>query len=162
MSLHLPGRVSFILPVAFLTLALNLPLLRAQSPAPSSRTAEVFETITGAQLLALMRGEGYAVELDEDGDIVWKIEGVRVFVLVAQDKTSLQFRAAFRDSNADLDKVNEWNKTKRYSRTYLDDEGDPILVLDFDLAGGVTTARLLDFIKTCHVSLPKWVQEVVR
>ena len=32
-----------------------------------------------------------------------------------------------------LDKINKWNKEKRFARAYKDDEGDPVLEMDVDL-----------------------------
>lgn len=52
--------------------------------------------------------------------------------------TTIVFRTSFRSHNVSLEKVNEWNKSKRYSRCYLDKDGEPVLQLDLDLAGGIT------------------------
>ena len=32
-----------------------------------------------------------------------------------------------------LEKLNQWNKDKRFARAYKDDEGDPVLEMDVDL-----------------------------
>jgi hypothetical protein len=60
-----------------------------------------------------------------------------------------------------LKDVNEWNRTKRYSRSYLDEEGDPFLELDLDLAGGVLKERIVDFLSTCRQSFLIWYDEVL-
>jgi hypothetical protein len=127
-----------------------------------SGTSQVVESVTKTQMLSLMKAEGYAVETDSDGDIVWKIDGFRTFMFVSKDGASLQLFASFGDGNATLKKVNEWNKSKMYSRTYLDEDGDPCLELDLDMAGGVTVARIKDFLKTCRVSYQAWFLEVVK
>lgn len=121
----------------------------------------VVESITLDTLAGLMTGEGYAVEPHELGFVQWKIEGLKCQVFVADDSEALQFHVSFGDGHATLQKVNEWNATKRFSRTYLDDEGDPHLELDLDLAGGVTEARIKDFLRTCRVSFAAWCREVV-
>ena len=41
-------------------------------------------------------------------------------------------------------------------------DGDICLELDLDMAGGVTVARIKDFIKTCKVSLIAFEKEVVK
>jgi hypothetical protein len=109
-----------------------------------------------------MEGEGYATSKDDDGDIVWKIDGMKSFMLISNDGESMQFHAAFGDGNATLKKVNDWNKKRRFSRSYLDDSGDPHLELDLDLAGGVTKSRIVDFLKTCTTSFRAWSSEVVK
>ncbi|MBM4021319.1 MAG: YbjN domain-containing protein [Planctomycetes bacterium] len=86
-----------------------------------------------------MRGEGYAVEMHEAGFVPWKLDGFRCQMFVSDDASALQFHVSFRDGNATLKKANTWDATKRFSRTYLDDEGGPHRELDLDLAGGVAT-----------------------
>ena len=61
-----------------------------------------------------------------------------------------------------MDKINAWNAGKRYSRSYLDEEKDPCLELDLDLAGGVTRERIVDFLLTCKQSLATCEKEVLR
>ncbi len=122
---------------------------------------KVIESITVDELIELMEGEGYAVETHKLGFLQWKIEGFRCQLFIADDAEALQFHVSFGDGNATLQKVNDWNATKRFSRTYLDDEGDPHLELDLDLAGGVTEARIKDYLRTCRVSFGAWCGEVV-
>ena len=128
----------------------------------SAVQGSVLDTITLDQMTAIMKKEGYSVKTDERGVILWKLDGINAQMFVAKDGHSLQFHSAFGDGNATLKKVNKWNRTKRYSRTYLDDEGDPHLELDLDLAGGVSRNRIIDFLRTCRLSLVLWVQEVVK
>lgn len=111
---------------------------------------------------ALFRDLGYTgIEIDSDGDLVVHIQGMRVLVLVGSaDGTSIQMRFAMAGTDATLARVNTWNKTKMYSRAYLDDDGDPVLEAEQDLAGGVTEARLKDFIKTFGISLSTFLKEV--
>jgi hypothetical protein len=123
---------------------------------------EIVETTTRDDIQELLKGEGYSVEVDEDGDLLWKLEGYNTWMFLAKDGQSLQFYAPFGDGNATLKKVNTWNQTRRYSRSYLDDEGDPRLELDLDMAGGVTVARIKDFFLTCKVSFTAWTAEVVQ
>jgi len=131
-------------------------------PTAAARGAEgVVDSITADEILELMRGEGYAVEMHEAGFVHWKLDGYRCQMFVSDDSTALQFHVSFRNGNATLAKANAWNASKRFSRTYLDDEGDPHLELDLDLAGGVAAERILDFLRTCKVSLGSWCDEVV-
>lgn len=138
------------------------PAEKVLSTKSAAQRSAIISTMTKAQLHDLMKAEGYAVSIDEDGDLLWKIDGLRAFLLVASEGSSLQFHIAFSDGNATLEKVNAWNRDMRYSRNYLDESGDPHLELDLDLAGGVTQARVLDFIMTCQMSLQQWVDTVVR
>ena len=55
---------------------------------------------------------------------------------------TLQFYFGFNDrKDFDLEKLNEWNATKRFVRAYRDSENDPVLVMDIDTdKGGVPEA----------------------
>lgn len=136
-------------------------LLVAVPTAPAALLEKVIDTITAEQLLDFMDNEGYAVELNESGFVQWKLDGFRCQIFVAKDNESIQFHSSFGDGNATLKRINAWNSTKRYSRTYLDDDGDPHLELDLDMCGGVTLDRIRDFLKTCKVSFPAWRTEVL-
>lgn len=47
---------------------------------------------------------------------------------------TIQFYMGFKDAkDVTLDKLNDWNKEKRFARAYRDDEGDPVLEMDVDL-----------------------------
>lgn len=145
-----------------LVLALVLALLAGGAQAQGEDLQRVYSRISAEEMKAIMQGEGYAVSTDDDGELRWKIEGFHTFIVVYDDQESVQFRAAFGDVETTMDEVNQWNATKRYSTSYLDDEGDPVLNLDLDLAGGVTRARIVDFLKTCKMSFETWVAETIR
>ena len=74
----------------------------------------------------------------------------------------MQFYVTFSDVDVTLATANEWNKTKRYSRTYLNEDGNPCLELDLDLVGGVSKERILGFLTTCRASFQLWFVEVLQ
>lgn len=139
------------------TLASAAEPIRVGQKTPAN---SVLQTISQKQLETIMRHEGYEIRTDADGDLEWTIDGYRAFLFVAEDKKSLLFRISFSDTTITAKKINEWNSSKRFSRSYLFD-GDPYLELDLDLAGGVTKGRIQDFLETCKVSFLKWYREVV-
>lgn len=67
--------------------------------------------------------------------------------------TSLQFTAAWGDTNHTLETVNKWNATKRYTRAYLDNDGDPTLEMDIDLEHKVSSAYLAEAFDTWDTSV---------
>lgn len=138
------------------------PAEKVVSTQSAAQRPAIITTLSKAQLYELMKAEGYAVSIDEDGDLLWKIDGLRTFMFSVGQGDSLQFHTAFSDGDATLEKINAWNRDIRYSRTYLDESGDPHLELDLDLTGGVTQARILDFIQTCQISLRHWIESVDR
>jgi len=132
------------------------------SPAAEAKQGgKVIKTISVSQLEALMKKNGFAVSIDDDGDILWMVEGYRTSLMISDDKENILFQSSFQDTSATLETVNNWNRSKRYSRTYLDDENDPILESDLDLEGGVTHAHVINFIRTCRTSFEAWLNEVI-
>ena len=143
-------------------LAANSGVLVSARPVAAEEVNEIIlATITAEELREMMRAEGYEATLDGEGNVRWKLEGFRSSIFVAKDQKAIQFHSSFSDGSATLKKVNEWNRTKRFSRAYLDDDGEPHLELDLELDGGVTQARIIDFFKTCRVSFDGWCREVV-
>jgi hypothetical protein len=141
---------------AFLTAALLL-----SAPAPATAAPEVLEAITAPALQKLMQAEGYAVSLDKDGDVVWKLDGYSALMLVDKDGDAMTFRVSFKNEGTTLAKVNQWNQSRRFSQSYLDQDGDPCLQSDLELSGGVTRARILDYLKTCQALMRGWTKEVL-
>ena len=137
------------------------PALAQLNTSRPAAEASVLQSISRDQLTALMAEEGYSTSIDKDGDIVWKIEGFKSYLFILDDGAALQFHSSFINDGATLKKINEWNQSKRYSRSYLDDDGDPTLELDLDLAGGITRERIKDYLKTCRASFNAWYAEVV-
>ena len=121
--------------------------------------AVVTKTST-AQLESILKQEGYSYTVDKDGDLVLKLDGYTALLLIDKDKQSILFRAAF-DQNVPLSRINDWNRTKKYSRSYLEHEKDPVLELDLDLEGGVTQARIANFLQTSSISFSAWRNEVL-
>lgn len=125
-------------------------------------THEILTSIDNGFLLEIMHDEGYTADVNDKGVVIWKVEGYRAQVFISKNGgDNMQFHTAFGDSNATAAKVNRWNATKRYSKTYLDDDGDPHLELDLDLDGGVTRARIVDYLRTCRQSFDVWRREVL-
>ncbi len=125
-------------------------------------SAQLYKKIERRDLLKILSSEGYtATEAESERNVIWTLNGYKTLLLIAENMESIQFYVAFSDSKATLNKVNTWNKEKKYSRSYLDNDGDPVLELDLDLAGGVTRERIVDFLLTCRVSISAWKTAVV-
>lgn len=120
--------------------------------------AELIAKLTPAEAIELLVGEGYAAALAEDGDAVQlKFDGTRAMLLFNEAGDAVQFFFGMRGRPLSLDGVNAWNRDFKFSRAYLDRDGDPCLELDLDLAGGVSRARVLDFFLTCRVAHARWM-----
>ncbi|MEE4301337.1 MAG: YbjN domain-containing protein [Pseudomonadales bacterium] len=147
-----------------LALGSMLLLLALLTPAPAtSADQDVVDTVSAAQVAKLLGDLGYTgSEIDEDGDIFVRMQGYSVLMLIGSyDGVYIAMVSAFADTRATLESVNTWNQEKRFARAYLDGDGDPVVEAELDLAGGVTIARVKDFIQTFgRLSLPEFVQTV--
>ncbi len=145
-----------------------LALMFAVMAGPSAVRAEsgVIDTLGVESITEALKNEGYAATKDtpgqgEESTVLWKLDGSKCHIMPYDEGHSIQFYVCFSETSATLDKVNEWNRSKRFSRSYLDEEGDPCLELDLDLAGGITKDRLVDYFKTCAVSFEQWHKDVL-
>lgn len=144
-------RHAWFAPVAALVLAVH--------PAPAA--ADVLTQVSTSAIAQMMKDEGYAATVDKDGDIVWKIDGVTTLLLVDTKAKALSFRVSFKNERTTLKMVNDWNRTTRFSQSYMDEEGDPVLQSDLQFEGGITTERVHDYLRLCRRLLEVWTKEVL-
>ena len=105
-------------------------------------------------LVAALQGAGYKAALGKDntGDpkITSATSGAN-FTINFYGCTknvsckTITFYAGWSGTKATVEMMNEWNKAKRFSRAYIDKDGDPVLELDVDLDdGGMSSALFID------------------
>ncbi len=58
------------------------------------------------------------------------------------------------------DIINQWNKSKRFTRAYLDDEGDAIIEMDIILKGGISEANLSEIFSYWRLSLAGFIKHI--
>ena len=119
------------------------PLLASTTHAQTIVTAE-----NPAAIAALIQGLGFQARLDKDsvGDpLIHSSAGGVEFSVYFYGCTknkkcqSIQFSAGYNlDEGTTLEKIDEWNETKRFAGAYLDDEDDPFLQMDVNTDGGIT------------------------
>jgi hypothetical protein len=71
---------------------------------------------------------------------------------------TVQFHSGYHlDKQVSLETINEWNRSQRFGRGYLDKENDPILEMDVDLDdGGVAPLLFIDNMEFWESILPKF------
>ena len=129
----------------------------------------VISKISAGQLMNLAREEGYSCSLDEDGDLLWKMDGYTTYLFISKSGRIITFQTGFQcgdeDEAALLQRINQWHRGIRFARTYYEkrpENADLLkLELDIDLTGGVTKERLIDFLITCRDMFGKWRAEVL-
>ncbi|NET57023.1 MAG: YbjN domain-containing protein [Symploca sp. SIO2E6] len=66
--------------------------------------------------------------------------------IVFHSEKDIQLYIEFTGIRVTLNEINEWNKNKRFSRAYINEEGNPVLAADLDLEAGVYPPRFRRFI----------------
>ena len=124
-------------------------LLAASAPAAG-------QTVTAKDpdaMARLLQGKGYRAELlqGENGPYIRSGDSgltFSIFFLNCEAKKNcktIQFFTGFNDAGeVPLARINEWNKTKRFTRAYIDDEKDPVLEMDVDLEYGMAEQNFLE------------------
>lgn len=102
--------------------------------APAS--AQMRERITAEQLTGLLRDKGLTGTVNERGNVLVTSNGSKILFLIAGQTVQAYFGLS--GTSANVNTVNDWNKSKRFSRAYIDGDGDPCVELDYDLEGGVS------------------------
>lgn len=106
-----------------------------------------------SQLVELMKSEGYSsVETVKEGVIRVKIDGNN-YVMFNKFDGDLQLYYVIGGAKISFENMNEWNKTKRLSRAYLDSDNDPTLEADLLADAGITTAQVSMFFKVFKMSV---------
>jgi hypothetical protein len=123
----------------------------------------VIESISGTRVVELLKDAGFTdAATDEDDDVIVSMQGYRVLFFVGTyEGKNIGARFALAGTKATADTVNIFDREKRYGRVFLDDEGDPVLESDLDLEGGVTEARVRDFLRTYNELMVHFLRAVL-
>lgn len=123
--------------------------------------------ISPAVMAAIMKSEGYTITGSEDrgsmgGHSLYVQDGLKHFAIATS--TSLQVRIYFKGLMREKDRlpfVNDWNRRKKFTKAYVDDDGDFVLEGEIELVGGrVTREQFLELLRTFAVSRGIFVVEL--
>jgi hypothetical protein len=131
-------------------------LLATSGFAPRAAAQEVLSEVSTEQLQKLLEALGYEVEQPKEDVLQFAIEGHTA--IIVNKKTNIQFYSYFKKKKMDLKKINEWNATKRFSRVYIDRDGDAVIDWDIDLEGGTTAGALKESIRTYRIGVMAFVR----
>ena len=147
-------------------LASAMPSLAQQS------TATVYTEISGRDLVALLRDEGYRAKLSNDdygdpliessvGGSTFRIEFYNCDLGTPGYCEDVMFRIGYAlATEIDLESINSWNEERRFSRAWRDGEGDPILEQDLDFAGGITPTHILGAVRLWEQSVGDFEEHI--
>ena len=112
------------------------------------------------ELISILQDDGYrAVELMEERIINIKVDG-QMYVLYIYDDNDLQLYYGLTGYSITPEVVNEWNKTRRLSRAYLDEDNDPVLESDLLANAGITPKQITEWVSVFLGSSQAYRQHV--
>jgi hypothetical protein len=141
--------------------AAALALGLASSPIAQARDIQA-EGVNFDDVAAWLRDQGQEATITNDGAghkiVSTAISGVKfgVYLFDCKDDRcgSIQFAAGWpRSRGTDLARVNEWNRTRRWARAYLDKSNGIWVESDVDLTPGGTYELLNDYFATWKKTL---------
>lgn len=117
---------------------------------------------TDAELVQIFKDDGYSnIDLFQKGAISVEIDG-KTYVLINHKDGDLQGYYSIRGADISYGDINEWNRTKRLSRAYLDSDGDSVIESDLLSDGGLTKRRVTEFFKVFRISVGKFRTFIVQ
>jgi hypothetical protein len=152
-------------PAAAAIAAASIALLAAAQPAEAQDVCQPHVKSDPASLLSLMRSWGMDARPEDAADgkdrILWNMSSTVATLSFRDEGGTIRFFHGTSGAKVSIDAINDWNKNFRFSRAYLDQENDPIVEMDLDLAGGVCEDRIRDFLRTAVATMRTWNIEVL-
>ncbi len=145
------SRSAFLLPLLTVTALLGFSM-----PA-RAEDGEIIKELSVTNTEKIL--EALKLEYDEIAQGTYRFKFAGYKVLLFNKGKNLQFYASFKRKTT-LGRINEWNLGKRYTRAYLDKDGDPCLEADLDLEGGVSYGAVAEFFKTWQASVKLFVEHI--
>lgn len=123
--------------------------------------------VTMEQVASILRDRGMPalVSVDDQGDpkVVSKVNGVDFDIICYPNAErrevcgSIQFSAAFDLAEGTThDKVNVWNKSRRYGQAWLDEDMDPYIDMNVELERGASTELIDEYVSLWLEMTVKW------
>ncbi len=130
-------------------------------PLVSAAEENLQKSYTDEELVEILKNDGYrAVEISEDRVITIKVDGL-TYVLFVYEDDDLQLYFGVTGYELDADDMNSWNRTKRLSRAYLDEDNDPILEADLLANVGYTEEQFLEWFEVFSFSAREFQQFLI-
>lgn len=133
-------RLAFAISLIFMVIAVSAQLAGAQDFSQEL----VVKRASSKLIEGFLESLGFKFREVGNGSYSFMVRGYKVVLFNKGD--DLQLYAAFSGKRVTLTRVNEWNRTKRFSKAYLDNDGDAVIENDLDFEGGVTSDTILRFI----------------
>lgn len=135
----------------------------ASDPGPAQaddRDKDVVSNMSAARIERIMQSFRDVKSFKEvdDGAYSFEIDSTRVLIINKGD--TLQLVSMHSKKKVTLSRLNEWNRTRRFTRAFVDKDGDVFLAADLELTGGVTEKNVKEWFLTYRVSLKGFIKHL--
>jgi len=113
------------------------------------------------ELLTLLGELGHNPSILEAGVLVFELQGARI-ALFNQFGGDLQLYYGVTGGSWTMEQVNDWNKRQRFSRAYVDDEGDLVMEADLRAYDGISRRKIAVWLGLFERSLQAFMWEVAQ
>jgi hypothetical protein len=139
--------------------------LTAALAAPTALAAELIDATEPPRVLAIAQTYGdAALTTDGMGDPLIKgtLDGQGYVIdfydcTKRRDCTTVTFQAVWETDKVSKAKMAKWNRTERFGKAYLDEDGYPTVEMNVNLRGGVSAANLNDTFDWWRLVLERFV-----
>lgn len=117
------------------------------------------ESFSDQEVKRMLKSEGYgSVSIVDPGKIRFKADG-QTNLLHIHDDGDMHIYYGATGIELTYKSINEWNKSSRLSRAYLDDDMDIALETDLLSNGGINEKMVLEMVKVfTQTSVPRFVK----
>ncbi len=119
------------------------------------------EAFSDEELVGLLVNLGYEARLVDAGSVTFAL-GPGQVLLFNQWEGDLQLYYVMTGGDWEHEAINTWNRTRRLSRAYLDEESDLVLEADLLAIAGLTERQVGSFVAVFGRALELFLTEVVR
>ena len=135
--------------------------LKVIQSASSAESSAMVERYSAQEVKAILAEEGYgSIRVDGESKVVFKSGGHTIVMAIYGDG-DLQLYFGATGIKVTTDDINQWNREKRLSRSYLDNDGDVALEADLFANAGLNKKMVQEFTKIfCNISLPAYIKFV--
>lgn len=121
-------------------------------------------------ILNIAKGYGSAVlttDSSNDPFITGRIEGTKYGIVFygcsnGRNCDDILFSAGWSGIEVSIYDINAWNRTKKFGKAYLDNDGDPMLEMAVNLDYGITHKNLDDTFNRWVIALKGFKQQVLK
>ncbi len=126
-----------------------------------SSSGGLVERFSDSEVKQMLVSAGYkSVRVIDDGKLRFKV-GEQVFVLYIHEDGDMHLYYGSTGLALSYEDINEWNRTTRLSRAYLDDDDDIAIETDLLANAGINQTMVLEMVKVfVETSVPRFIDFV--